>query len=334
MRKEILIAIAFGIFIGIIVAFGVWRANSALKTKNEIVTQNPSQSMPSPQSEEFKITLAEPEEMDVKTSSPILVSGITKVNSFVVLSSDNEDFIIQNPTGSFEQEIKPLGGINQILVVAFDTEGKRSEVLRTIAFSAEFAEETEKGAENEKKQVTEAADSVREAVRKKLEGTRKNPKAYIGTITDKGKDTLQIKNASGEIQLISVATDASFAKTNKTSTAISFDDIAIGDFILVMGFLTDENGVLDAIRILTTQPLKPPERKVIFGRVSEIVKRQITILASSGETLTFTFPSRWKGPEIDEINEDDSVILVSIEEEGKNLVRTILMVSSSQAPKE
>jgi hypothetical protein len=182
-------------------------------------------------------------------------------------------------------------------------------------------------------------DPVRDKVKERIENVLKNPKAYLGTITDKTEDTLQIKNLKGEIQFISVNADkSSFQSVGKTSRAIKFDDVGLGDFVVAMGFQKTDgvgqnngNFVLEAKRVLVTEEIGPPVRKITFGEVVNIEKKILT-LKSDNQEYEFEFPKSWKGPEIAEISEGDRVAVVSLSQEGKTIIRTIEITSETPSP--
>ena len=143
MRKEFIIAIISGITIGIIVAFGIWRANTALKSENSLSLPeaNPTQNTEkSPDGDQM--TIMSPEEDDVITASPIKVSGITNPNITLAISAEQKDYIIKtSEDGSFEQEIDLVGGVNEILI-AQSGEGNITQLksLRVV-YSSEFEKE-------------------------------------------------------------------------------------------------------------------------------------------------------------------------------------------------
>ena len=137
MRKEILVVIFIGIIVGLTVAFGVWRANSALKPKESLSDTNKGQNQS--QNKEVTLSIVKPEENDVITQSPILFSGITKPNSWIVISAEEKDHIIKtNESGTFEKEIDLVGGINQIIVTSFDDKETKAEQKINLVFSTEF----------------------------------------------------------------------------------------------------------------------------------------------------------------------------------------------------
>lgn len=176
---------------------------------------------------------------------------------------------------------------------------------------------------------TEEADSIREKVKEKVEAARKNPKAYIGSVTDKTEDTIQLQNDLGEILLISInPEEASFAKIDKKTISAKYDDVGIGDYIISMGF-TNGNGVLEAKRVIITSVPETLNRIIISGEVTEVINKQISIINLNNETVTLTFPRSWKGPEIKEIQQGDKVIAVYIKGEGELTIRTIHIASEN-----
>lgn len=183
-------------------------------------------------------------------------------------------------------------------------------------------------------------NSVREKVREKIETVLNKPKAYLGTITDKTEDTLQIKNLKGEIQFISISSDkTAFINVGTTNKTIKYTDVGLGDFVTAMGIqkfddTNKENGnsVLDAKRILISKEVQPTNRKVVFGKVVKIEKK-ILYLNTENQDYEYEFPKKWKGPEIEELSEDDRVVIVAISTEGKYAIRTLEILSST-SPKE
>lgn len=174
---------------------------------------------------------------------------------------------------------------------------------------------------------TQSGNSIRDKVREKIEQVKSKPKALIGTVTDKTEDTIELKDKTGEILLISVKTDeVSFIKIGKSSQSVKFSDVAIGDFIIAMGF-QNGNKVLSAKRILLTAPLEDPTRVIIFGKVSKINKKIVTVTKNDGTQIDVEFGIRWKGPEIKELSTESTILVVGDQDSGKIKVRTLYTVS-------
>jgi hypothetical protein len=187
-----------------------------------------------------------------------------------------------------------------------------SLILITLTAFAALAQETS----------TDEAASVRNNVQKKVEEARTIPFAYIGTVTDIAEQTIQInkfifskaKEEVGEIQQISVDEEnTDFVKITKNTTSVKFSDLAIGDFVIAMGY-TNGNGVLEGKRILITTSVEPTTRKAVFGEPSEITKRSLTLTASTGKEWVVELGTTWTGPELSEIEGGDKIMIVGTTE--------------------
>jgi len=180
-------------------------------------------------------------------------------------------------------------------------------------------------------EATYSSDTIREKVKEKIEQAKNKPKAILGAVTDKTEDTLEVKVDSGEIQLVGVEPESvDFVKIGKTSSNIKFTDIAIGDYLIAMGY-RNGNTVLNAKRVLLTEPPEQIDRKVVYGSISEINKKIVSIERNSGEKSDLEFGVSWSGPEIKEMTEGDTIIAIGDEEAGKIKVRTIEIVKATES---
>lgn len=306
MRKEILFAIVAGVTFGLIIAFGVWRANVALKPEEVSTVTEEESSTPTPETG-FGVTIAKPQDYQVITSSPTVLSGVTKSGAWVSVSGEDKDYVIEtDESGAFEIEIELVGGVNEIIITAFDEEGNSVKESLLLAYSTEFPS-------------PEEAKNV--------------PFTYIGTVTDISEQTLQInrfvfkktEEDAGEIQQISVNEDETdFVKITKTSKVVKFSDVAIGDFIIAMGY-KNGNGVLDGKRILITSSLKLSGRKAISGKPTDVGGKSLK-LTSNNKEWAVEFGKTWVGPELYDIEDDDVVIIAGTAEDNTLEARTLYII--------
>ena len=141
MRKEIFFAILAGSLFGLIIAFGIWKANSSMKSNGSTSETLPSEesSSPTPQPQ-IGLTLAKPEDADVVTESPITVSGATKPNAWVTISAESKDYVIKaDMNGAFQQLVDLIGGANEIVITSFDESGNSNTQNLIVVLSSEFA---------------------------------------------------------------------------------------------------------------------------------------------------------------------------------------------------
>jgi hypothetical protein len=333
MRKEVLWAIVGGSILGLVIAFGIWRANSALRNSS---AANISPSPSGNPKREFGITLAKPEDNDVVTDSPITFSGVTSPEAWIAVSTDSDDYIFQAGTnGTFSHDIKLSPAVNQITISAYKDGGKSASTSLLLVYSSEFAKTTP-AASSPKPGTGEA--NIRQKVIQKVEEVLKKPTAYLGTVTDIAAGTLQIKNDASEIQQIStLASGLAVIKIGKTNKEIKLADIAIGDFIVAMGY-KNGNNVLNAQRILSTSPLGSSLTASIYGTISAIDKKTVSISSlTNGQESTLTYDKNTKtNTPFAKVEEGDLVVLVFVKDTQK--ARTIYIIkpaspSPSASPK-
>lgn len=336
MRKEIVYAIVFGGILGLIVAFGIWRVNFALSPTQKLSDEVKSSPTPRP---EFIISLAKPEVNDVITVSPMEITGITKANAMVAVSGEESDYVTNAAgDGTFSESVNLVGGVNQILLTAFDEIGNPTQNKLLVVFSSEFGKIlqdliTPAPAATE----TGDVDTVREKVEQKVSEALHKPKAYLGLITDISEGTIQIKTSDGEIQQIGTASDTVYIKTDPSAKTVGLKDIAIGDFIVAMGF-KNGNAVLNAKRILSTSPLEITKKNTLLGKVSKVSKtdfvitqnldqQEITITPNKTASYLLRTQDKFNKSKLTDLKEGSEVVVFGEPGEKSFSARTIFIVA-------
>lgn len=290
MRKELLWAIIIGVSFGLVIAFGAWRVRSSVSLKADNPAVTPS---PAPVPGQLKIAINKPGNLDVVTESPTGVTGITKPLTWVVVSTDKEDYITQSQNdGTFSLDIDLSPGLNHIKASSLNTQGSVSSQDILAVYSEFFKDGT-------------ATPSAVFA------------KAYIGTVTDIVDSTIQIKSTDSQIQQIATTNkEISVVNTKGSSNkAVKLTDIAIGDFIVAMGFI-DGQDVLDAQRILVTDSPVKSQISVAIQNVEEVTKKSLKLSEGSftpdkNTTVQVYSDGKIKSAKITDFSESDKVITVS-----------------------
>ncbi len=323
-----MLAIAAGAIFGLVIAFGIWRINSALSPKDEGAT-----STEEPKKETAIISIAKPSENDVLGETPTSFSGLAKPGSLVVLSGEDDDYlVIADGKGAFTQDVALTGGINQIVATAFDKDGASGEQKMTVVYSTEFAKPEEKAALEEP---SESTDSIRQKVQEKVNEALNSPTSYMGAVTDISEGSIQLKSAGGEIAQVSTKENPTVIKDGKSPKTVKLTDIAIGDFILAMGY-RNGNHVLSAKRILITTQPSPTSRKSVYGNIASLAKTGITIATKSGDINisigTTTTIYRVKGESFTKIKlaslEEGNLVVAAFDSSEKGTARTIFLIAA------
>lgn len=252
MRKEILAAAAVGILFGVIVGFGFWKFNRDVQTKTLVEAKvsesvySSSKPEPTP-SENASIILDTPYDNQSFIESKVLVSGVTKANTIVVVSDETKDSIISSSdNGVFNADIELSDGLNVISITSLNDQVQTKKTL-TLAKSSFL---------------TYAPDLDALVVE--------------GTILDKTEASLQLSDTKGSIQFLTIDPEKTrlTRDDNGVRKPFSYEELAIGDTIAGVG-IQQKNGVLLTNEIIVGDvPLD--------NRIIEIA----TIVATGRNTIT------------------------------------------------
>lgn len=306
MRKEVLFAIISGITIGLIIAFGAWKI---AKIVNKRPNQQSVQKTPPPKINN-SLSVSNLSDFDVITEDKYIITGITSPKTPVVVSTLEEDFYsISDQDGTFNVEVSFPSGLSEI---------KINDKKYLVVYSSEFKKylevkekqeesEDEKLASSESK-IDRSLDEIRENVQKEISNKSLKQTSNVGTITDISSKNIQIKSLSGDIKQISVNEETNIINTLKKNSEVKLNDLAIGDYIIAMGFM-NSNKVLDTKRILISSPFES----------NNFEQEEIEILTISKTKLNdITLPKKWKGPDVSKLEIGQKVIVVGNRDEKKN----------------
>lgn len=319
MRKEVFFAIVAGVSIGLLIAFGAWKVVQTLK-KNNIVDEIKKNIPPK---NNISLTVSNLYSYDIVTENPFKLTGISKPQSDIVVSTNEDDFFTKTlDDGSFEIEIELPSGLSEIVIndqkipVVFSTEFNKYIVTN------DQSEVSDEKVSTDEAQTSDGAETIRERIKNEVSGKSLKKTAYIGTITDISSGTIQIKSVQGDIKQMSLTDETTYINTLKKNVEVKAADLAIGDYIVAMGFVNG-NKVLDAKRILIGSPLVENKYKSIIGTVQSISKTKLVIDKGNDETIEMTLPKKWVGPDTTDIDEGQKIITVGEYKEETYTLRTI-----------
>lgn len=138
MKKEVLIAIIIGFALGLVITFGVWTANKALKQAapkqeaNEQVEETPT---PTPKPA-LSLFISSPEDNSLTNKEEIKIEGKTNPQSIIVILGPEEEQIIEaDESGNFATKTTLVGGSNEIEVLSYDGTGNEASQTLTVVYS-------------------------------------------------------------------------------------------------------------------------------------------------------------------------------------------------------
>ena len=137
MKKEVIIAISVGLVLGLIITFGIYIANQAVKKQNQTTNLPSNGTHPSPSATTAgKLEITEPEDNLVVSQSKITVSGITEAkNAVAVLTEKSEELVLADEEGVFSSEVVLVSGANEIKIISIDKNNQKQEKILTIVYT-------------------------------------------------------------------------------------------------------------------------------------------------------------------------------------------------------
>ncbi len=324
-----------GILFGLVIAFGVWRINSSISKDTPLPPSvSPTPSSPS----EFEVTLNQPQNDDVVISSPETVSGITKPLSWIVVSGESVDYVLQSGNdGTFSQNVDLTPGTNQIQVTTFGPQGNQAQAKVLIVYSSVFQENsagTPAAASS-----ASGESQINQNVAQRLAQASNHPKTYLGSVTDIADSTIEIKSLDSEIQQISTAGSgiAVIDTRGNLTKSLKLTDIAIGDFIIAMGYV-DESHVLSARRILISDSTTEPKVAYSLAKIANITKGSLTVINVSDGSKATLQPDKntdieivnngkSKNAKLSNLNIGDEIIYVTNTTAGEVIPRSVFDIA-------
>lgn len=252
MRKEQIIAIFLGSLIGVGAAFFLWRVNKTSEPKTP-QAQAPAATALATQA---GFSIVAPQENSIVGQENVEISGFSSPNAPVAVVSSSTSLGSTNSSGEFLVEAELTEGINKLTVLSFEKGKAPSETELTLFYTT------------------------------KLDlSAQKNAKAIAGSVTDIAADTLQVRTDSGQIEQALLSEATTFASNVDTPKEISFTDLAIGDFVLVLGFV-NEGSVLEAGHVLVTSEPQEPVKLAVSGIIKTLSSREFLVSTNAGEEVS------------------------------------------------
>lgn len=139
MKKEIFWAIFIGFIVGLLITFGIWQANKAIKNNLPQLSQT-NEPNPTPEANRPTLTiLSPPNELLSKEPKTSLKGHYLPEAKIAVVYEKGEKITNCDKDGNFEMEIDLIAGENIIDVYGFSKDGDEvKQTLSVVHSTAEF----------------------------------------------------------------------------------------------------------------------------------------------------------------------------------------------------
>ncbi len=276
MQKEVLIAIIFGSLLWLLVAFGVWRANMSLSPDEpEEVISEDIQKKEIVESIIPELSIVSPEPNSVLNEPTVTISGLSSNSKYAIAMTENAESVNMVQNGEFTFEVELEAGLNTIYIFGISDTGDVKSMNVPVIYTTQLNPE-----ENEE----ESEEDINTRVQERLNEQINPVLSYIGSVTDVTEEYFQIRGQSGEINQLAINEDTTYVSDIQNEKEIEFGDVGIGDFIVAMGRL-DENETLNTQRILVTTPPGENNYLVTKGIITDLTRNELSFGDESSATV-------------------------------------------------
>ncbi len=143
MKKEVFIAIASGLILGLIITLGIFTANKSLeqqKAKKQAELQDKTTPSPPNSYTNKSLQVTSHQNFDLLNQSKVTISGVVWPEAIVALITENNQYLSQaDLQGDFSFDINLVKGYNELTIVATDqTEESQTQELLLTYSTTEF----------------------------------------------------------------------------------------------------------------------------------------------------------------------------------------------------
>ncbi len=133
MKKEVLLAVLIGLVSGLIITYGVYRAQTSLSQPRNSVDTTAQPTADPQSSDNPNLSIVSPEDETVQSEESVTVAGATLPGSYVVIFiNDVQSITTADSSGNFSIQTKLEAGSNIIRVHSLDENGVETVQERTV----------------------------------------------------------------------------------------------------------------------------------------------------------------------------------------------------------
>ncbi len=186
-----------------------------------------------------------------------------------------------------------------------------------------------------KERIQRIVEEKSEQIKGVIDQLSQNKRGFIGQVERVTEESLTLTNSKGT-EIVPFDNQVALLKANRE---ISIDDVAIDDWLVVMGIIIDDT--FSPKRILVSSiSLRPKNHIITLGTIIEQSSKKITILSRQNEEMNFDISTKTEyqdqgGESIsnNEFIKDIQVLIVGDEDDdGKNasIIRSLASLETLQ----
>jgi hypothetical protein len=186
-----------------------------------------------------------------------------------------------------------------------------------------------------KERIQRIVEEKSEQIKGVIDQLSQQKRGFIGQVERVTEESLTITNSKGT-EIIPFDEEVTLLKANQE---ISVDDIAVDDWVVVMGLIIDDTFTPKRI-LVSSVSLRPKNHLVTLGTIIDQSSKEITVLSRQNEEINFKVTTKTKyqdrsGEAVrsSEFAEDIQVLIIANEDDdGKNasIIRSLVSLEALQ----
>ena len=186
-----------------------------------------------------------------------------------------------------------------------------------------------------KERIQRIVEEKSEQIKGVIDQLSQNKRGFIGQVERVTEESLTLTNSKGT-EIIPFDDQVTLLKGNRE---ISIDDVAVDDWLVVMGLIIDDAFSPKRILVSSTS-LRPKNHVTALGTIIEQSSKEITILSRQNEEISFDVTTKTQYQDQDgtsarrgEFIKDLQVLVVGDEDDdGKNvsIIRSLVSLETLQ----
>ncbi len=186
-----------------------------------------------------------------------------------------------------------------------------------------------------KERIQRIVEEKSEQIKGVIDQLSQQKRGFIGQVDRVTEESLTITN-SKRTEIIPFDDQTTLLKANQK---ISIDDVAVGDWLVIMGLIIDDTFTPKRI-LVSSLSLRPKNHVVALGTIIEQSSGKITILSRQNEEVNFNINTKTQYQDQSgevarnsEFSEDIQVLIVGDEDDdGKNasIIRSLVSLEALQ----
>lgn len=208
-------------------------------------------------------------------------------------------------------------------------------------FSNAYAEESvvldatlsSKTTQKLKERIEKIVEEKKDKIKGIIDNIDSNKQGFIGEVTRISEESITVKT-NKSTRILPITEDVEIIKAGKE---VELSDIAVENWLVVMGIIEDDNFI--PIRILvSTETLRPDPTHITIGSITQIERNELTVSPRSGEepqAITLNSNTLYEdlnGEEISrtDIEDETQALIIAVEDEDEKTARRVKILTIIQ----